>query len=213
VNKIVLNKILPNIFADNPPSSEIWQNEIEFSKGKFYLVEAESGKGKSSLFAYIYGYRYDFSGQIFFDENNINIYNSSDWDMLRQDSLSLLFQDLKLFPELTALENILLKNRLTDFKTEKEIVNMFQILEIEDKTHKKCAKLSWGQQQRVAIVRSLCQPFDFLLLDEPISHIDDRISEIAADLIVQEAQKQKAGVIVSSIGKRLPLDYQSTIKL
>ena len=70
-----------------------------------------------------------------------------------------------------------------------------------------------GQQQRVAIVRAVCQPFDFILLDEPISHIDDRMAAVVADIITEEADRQKAGVVVSSIGKSLPLRYDTTLNL
>ena len=204
---------MPKIFTDSKIDSEIWKNEITFSKGSFYLLEADSGKGKSSLFSFIYGYRNDFLGEILFDNQNINTINSKNWNSLRNNSLSLLFQDLRLFGEITALENILLKTRLTKHKTKAEILQMFDLLDIPDKVNQKCDKLSFGQQQRVAIIRALCQPFDFLLLDEPISHLDDTCAAAAAELITQNAQQIGASVIVSSIGKRLPMDFNQTLKL
>lgn len=210
---IILNNILPKIFADSEINSEIWKNEVTFSKGDFYLLEADSGKGKSSLFSFIYGYRNDFFGEILFDNQNINGINSNSWNSLRNNSLSLLFQDLRLFGEITALENILLKNRLNGHKTKSEILQMFDLLNIADKVNQKCNKLSFGQQQRVALIRALCQPFDFLLLDEPISHLDDTCALSAADLITQNAQKIGASVIVSSIGKRLPLKHNKILRL
>ena len=210
---IVLQNLLPKIFVDSEIDSEIWKNEIIFSKGNFYLLEADSGKGKSSLFSFIYGYRNDFFGKILFDNQNISIINTKNWNLLRNNSLSLLFQDLRLFGEITALENILLKTRLTKYKTQKEILQMFDLLDIPDKANQKCDKLSFGQQQRVAIIRSLCQPFDFLLLDEPISHLDDICAAAAAELIKQNAQKIGASVIVSSIGKRLPMKHDKVFKL
>ena len=77
----------------------------------------------------------------------------------------------------------------------------------EDKKEEKAGKLSFGQQQRVAFVRSLCQPFDFILLDEPISHLDDENAAIMAQLLTEEADRQGAGIIVTSIGKHLPMHY------
>jgi len=213
MQSILLKNVLPKIFADSIINSEIWKNETAFSKGNFYLLEADSGKGKSSLFSFIYGYRNDFLGEIMFDNQNISSINSKSWNSLRNNSLSLLFQDLRLFGEITALENILLKTRLTKHKTKNEILQMFDLLDIADKVNEKCGKLSFGQQQRVAIIRSLCQPFDFLLLDEPISHLDDTCALAAAKLITSNAQKTGAAVIVSSIGKRLQINFDKVWNL
>ena len=77
----------------------------------------------------------------------------------------------------------------------------------------KAGKLSFGQQQRVAFIRALCQPFDFLFLDEPISHLDDDDSRIMGELIIAEAKAQGAGVIATSIGKHIELPYNHILQL
>ena len=213
MHTISLSHILPRIFADNPPPSDVWRQRVEFVAGQSYLLQADSGKGKSSLFAYIYGYRDDFEGEILFDDKRTPPVASPEWDTIRQSRIGILFQDLKIFPELTALENIELKNRLQAYKSEAEIDDMLRRLEISDKSHQPCGKLSWGQQQRVAVIRALCQPFDFLLLDEPISHIDDRMARIVAELIAEEVASRQAAVVVSSIGKELPMTYDNILNL
>ena len=63
------------------------------------------------------------------------------------------------------------------------------------------------------MIRALVQPFDFILADEPISHLDDRNSEIMAEIMMTEAKRQGAGVIVTSIGKHMNLNYEKTYKL
>ena len=73
--------------------------------------------------------------------------------------------------------------------------------------------LSFGQQQRVAMIRALCQPFDFIFLDEPVSHLDEGNGRIMASLLTEEVERQGAGVVVTSIGKHLELDYHKTWKL
>ena len=73
--------------------------------------------------------------------------------------------------------------------------------------------MSFGQQHRVAMIRALVQPFDFIRADEPISHLDDRNSEIMAEIMMTEAKRQGAGVIVTSIGKHMNLNYEKTYKL
>ena len=214
MKSIHLRQTLPQVFADrNSITSDIWHKNVVFSKGEMYLIEAASGTGKSSLCSYIYGYRNDYQGIINFDETNIKAYSVEQWVNLRKHSLSMLFQDLRLFTELTALENIQLKNNLTGYKKKKEILALFETMGIADKVHIKAGKLSFGQQQRVAFIRALCQPFDFLFLDEPISHLDDDNSRIMGELIIAEAKAQGAGVIATSIGKHIELPYNHILQL
>lgn len=214
MNKISLQHALPDVFAERQDiKSEIWKSNIDFEKGKSYLIKAESGLGKSSLCSYIYGYRVDFSGDILFDEVKVKSIKKAQWDSIRSKHLSLLFQELRLFPELTALENIRLKNNLTNYKDISQIERMFEQLGIAEKKDQLVGKMSWGQQQRVAIIRSLCQPFDFLILDEPVSHLDDNNAQIITGLVIQEVETQGAGLIVTSIGKDLPMNYSQTLSL
>ena len=102
MKSIHLRQTLPQVFADrNSITSDIWHKNVVFSKGEMYLIEAASGTGKSSLCSYIYGYRNDYQGIINFDETNIKAYSVEQWVNLRKHSLSMLFQDLRLFTELT----------------------------------------------------------------------------------------------------------------
>lgn len=214
MNHIHLQQTLPQVFADRDAiTSDVWHQDLLFNKGKRYLIEAASGTGKSSLCSYIYGYRRDYQGIINFDERNIRSLSVNEWVDIRNHSLSMLFQELRIFPELTALENVQLKNRLTNYKKKKEILALFEAIGIADKTNERAGKLSFGQQQRVAFIRSLCQPFDFIFLDEPISHLDDENGAIMSRLLMEEAEHQGAGVIVTSIGKHLELEYNEILKL
>ncbi len=211
---ITLQNVLPEVFASKDiVDSDVWHQNVEFEKGHFYLIEAASGTGKSSLCSYIYGYRNDYQGIICFDGNNIRQLGINDWVNIRKSSLSMLFQELRLFPELTAMENVLLKNTLTGFRKKKDIRDLFFELGIADKMNIVVGKLSFGQQQRVALIRALCQPFDFLFLDEPVSHLDEVNAKNMARVLTEEAMKLGAGIIVTSIGKRLELDYTKKMML
>lgn len=214
MDRINLQNTLPEVFAGKDYiDSDVWHKEVELERGHFYLIEASSGTGKSSLCSYIYGYRNDYQGIICFDDNNIRHLSVKDWVELRKRSLSILFQDLRLFTELTALENVQLKNSLTGFKKKKDIKDLFNELGIGDKMNVPVGKLSFGQQQRVALIRALCQPFDFLIMDEPISHLDEVNAKNMARIITEEAMRQGAGVVVTSIGKHLELDYTKKMML
>jgi len=214
MDKIQLIQALPKVFAHRTDiQSDIWQTEALFERGHLYLVEANSGTGKSSMCSYIIGYRHDYTGQILFDQQDTRRFKTRDWVRIRKQSLSHVFQELRLFPELTALENVEIKNRLTGFKPRKQIVEWFDALGIGDKLDQKIGKMSFGQQQRVALIRSLVQPFDFLLADEPISHLDATNSAIMAEIMMTEARAQGAGVIVTSIGKHMELPYEKVFRL
>lgn len=214
MNQITLQNTLPKVFAGKDYiDSDVWHKEVTFEKGNFYLIEAASGTGKSSLGSYLYGYRNDYEGIISFDGNNIRNLTIKDWVNIRKHSLSMLFQDLRLFTELTAMENVLLKNSLTGFKKKKDIKDLFYELGIGDKMNVEVGKMSFGQQQRVALIRALCQPFDFLFMDEPISHLDEVNATNMSRILTDEAIKQGAGVIVTSIGKQLKLDYTKKLML
>ncbi len=214
MNKISFQKVLPNVFSERKDlNSDVWANDISFEKGHLYLVEADSGKGKSTFCSYIVGYRHDYTGNVFFDDSDPLQYKVSQWVEMRRRHISHLFQELRLFPELTAMENVQIKNKLTGFKTEQQILEWFDMLDIADKINAKVGRMSFGQQQRVAMIRALVQPFDFILADEPISHLDDRNADIMGHIMMGEARRQGAGVIVTSIGKHMNLNYERTVKL
>lgn len=208
---IRFDNVLPQVFSQrNDLESQIWKQDAVFKKGHLYLVEADSGKGKSTFCSYVVGYRHDYTGHVYFDDTDTSTFKVKDWVNMRQRHVSHLFQELRLFPELTAMENIQIKNKLTGFKTEKQIKEWFEMLGIGDKLDAKIGRMSFGQQQRVAMIRALVQPFDFILADEPISHLDDNNSRIMGEIMMTEAKAQGAGVIVTSIGKHIDLNYEKT---
>lgn len=214
MDRIVFSNVVPKVFQNlGTIESEIWQTEAVFERGKKYLVLADSGKGKSTFCSYILGYRNDYSGKIMFDNEESSAFSRSRWADIRRNSVSHLFQDLRLFPELTAMENIRIKNQLTQHLDEKTILSWFDRLGIADKTNQKIGKMSFGQQQRVAMIRALSQPFDVLLADEPISHLDDNNARIMAEIMLEEAERQNASVIITSIGKHMEIDYDVVYKL
>ena len=214
MEKIKFDNVLPDVFAGKPDlQSDVWKRELDFSKGKKYLIEADSGRGKSTFCSYIIGYRKDYSGKIMFDDVDARNMNIKIWTDARRFNLSYVFQELRLFPELTAFENVEIKNRLTKFKSKEDISRWFERLGIADKTDEKVRFMSFGQQQRVAMMRALAQPFDFIIADEPISHLDDGNSRTMGKIMEEEAESQGAGIIITSIGKHIEMQYDSIFKL
>lgn len=215
MNTIHLENVLPHVFSQQQGDlqSEVWLSDLKLEKGKKYLIEAQSGKGKSTFCSYLLGYRRDYSGSLKFDDVDTMTYRVSDWISVRRNHICMLFQELRLFPELTALENVQIKNRITQHTDRQTILSWFERLGIADKVDSKVGLMSFGQQQRVAMMRALVQPFDFIVADEPISHLDDHNSDIMAQLMLEEAGKQGAAVVVTSIGKHMKIDYDRVVLL
>ena len=97
-------------------------------------------------------------------------------------------------------------------KTQEQIGRMLEAAGIADKRDVPVEKLSFGQQQRVAFIRCMCQPFDFILLDEPVSHLDAANGKLLSGMLLEEAQAPGAGLVVTSVG-RLGLPYHKTLTL
>lgn len=212
---IKLTQALPEVFHERRASiqSEVWLRDLQLERGRYYLIEASSGAGKSSLCSFLYGWRGDYSGAIAFDDEPLRGITPAGWSDIRRTQLAFLFQEMRLFEELSAWDNVWLKNQLTDFRTEAQVRELFDLMGLSDKLHSPARLLSLGQQQRVAALRALCQPFDFILLDEPISHLDEANAQTLARLVRESAERQGAGIIVTSVGKHLPLDYHERLHL
>ena len=188
---------------------------VSFSveQGEFVAIIGPSGSGKSTLLHILGAVDVPTSGKVIMGGKDVFAQNEEALAIFRRRQVGLIYQFYNLIPNLTALENVQLKNNLTGYKKKKEILAFFEKLGLSDKLNVKTGKLSFGQQQRVAFIRALCQPFDFLFLDEPISHLDDDNSRIMGELIIGEAEKQQAGVIATSIGKHIELPYQRILQL
>ncbi|MDR2026172.1 MAG: ATP-binding cassette domain-containing protein [Prevotellaceae bacterium] len=215
MDELKINSLKPFFLPDTETgvSGGIWFNRICFRKGENYLISASSGRGKSSLFSFIFGERTDYTGNICFDDREIGTLKKTDWQNIRKKNISCVFQGLRLFSELTALENIQLKNKITEYRSQDEIDSLIEQSGLQDKKHEKTGRLSFGQQQRIAIIRALCQPFDFILLDEPFSHLDERNIEIMSGIIAGELKRRNAGMLLCSLGYSYLFDYNEKYKI
>lgn len=214
IDKIQLQGMLPRVFvSESIPSSDVWMGKTTLLRGEAYLVEATSGAGKSSLCAYIYGSRDDYEGNIMFNDTDIRTFSIDKWQRLRRRHIAYLPQELSLFPELTAMQNIELKNRLTNHVESGQIEEWLHQLGIDSRKDYPVGRMSVGQQQRVGIIRALCQSFDFIILDEPVSHLDEANNLKAAEMIRGEARRQEAGIIATSVGNPLLIDHTRKLKL
>ncbi len=212
--QIQLREIVPGYFdKEQITGSEIWGKNIVLNKGEHIHIVAPSGSGKTSLIHFLYGLRKDYNGSIFYQEENIKDFSLEQFSVLRQKNLSIVFQDLRLFTEQTVKENIELKRQLNPYHTEEKIEEMAARLGIQNKLTKVAKTCSYGEQQRIAIIRSLMQPFDFLLLDEPFSNLDESNRIKAFRLIEEECTKRNSSMIFADLKELDFLKGQRILKL
>lgn len=199
---IQLNKVIPIYFdEDKYRSSEIWNQNISFPSNHLIEVVAPSGSGKTSLIHFLYGMRKNFKGDIQVLDFSLSKAKVDQVASLRRDHLSIVFQDLRLFPQLTIEENIQLQNNVAPYLNMDEIKSLLSELGVIQKWNQLASLCSYGEQQRVAIVRALSKPFDYLLLDEPFSHLDEENSLKALNLLVREVKKRNATMILADLNK------------
>ncbi|MDB5229944.1 MAG: ATP-binding cassette protein [Chitinophagaceae bacterium] len=214
---ISLENVLPIPLADKPAvsNSEIWNRQIVFNQSEWIKIKAPSGTGKTTFIHILYHLRQDYKGKVLADGNAVVDFSSQELSTLRQQALSIVFQDMKLFPQLTAKENIQL-NRVLPSSTyygEEVIEEMAERLGITHILNQKAGICSYGEQQRIAIIRALVQPFNWLLLDEPFSHLDKKNAAAAAQLISSECTKRSAGFILLDLEDDTYFSYHRQLQL
>ena len=190
--------------AEKLAQSAIWKQDVTFRKGERIQVVAPSGSGKTSLIHFLYGLRKDYNGAISFDDRKMARLSAEDFAATRSNEVSIIFQDLRLFPDHSARENIVVKQQLQPYSGAEKLEEMAAMLGVSTRLGQQASTCSYGEQQRIAIIRALQQPFDFLLMDEPFSHLDEDNRHKAMQLIDLEAGKRGAAIIFADLK---PIEY------
>ncbi|PHR46677.1 MAG: ABC transporter [Fluviicola sp.] len=212
--KISFNSVMPVPLASIEHSDKsIWGNDFTLNKGEKVVLNASSGKGKTTFTHTLAGIRKDFDGDILFDNQSLKTISPEEWAILRKEKISFVFQDLQLFPKLTVAENLRLKNSLTNTYNDDQLKHFLSELDILDKWEVKSELLSMGQQQRVAIIRALTQSFDWLIMDEPFSHLDEVNTQKCLKLIDNRASELGAGFILTTLGDYHQFEYNRELNL
>lgn len=210
--QIELQSIRPHPIPERfIPGSDVWATDLIIERGEKSLISAQSGKGKSTLLHILYGLRKDYSGDVLIDGLSVRKRASSEWATIRRTKISILFQDLKLFPQLSARDNVELVPE-TNPKAP-SIDEMLTTVGMQDFGMQPVETLSFGQRQRIALLRALRKPFDLLLLDEPFSHLDDENICTACGLIEQIVGANQASLIISSLGDNPPISLDRKFNL
>lgn len=197
---ITLKNVVPQFLEKEKISrSEIWGHEHTFHPGQMIQIVAPSGSGKTSLMHFLYGMRKDYTGEILTGNKPLKSFTPPQLATVRADNLSIIFQDLRLFKDFTTYQNLEVKRALSPYHASSNIEAMAERLGIANKLSQTAGTCSYGEQQRIAIIRALQQPFDFIIMDEPFSHLDENNRRKAMLLIEEEAAARGAGIILADL--------------
>lgn len=212
--KICFNNVMPEPLSSiEHGEKSIWGARFELEQGQKVVLNASSGKGKTTFTHTLAGIRRDYQGHLSYDDKQLSEITPDEWAAYRSQKVSFVFQDLQLFPELTVKENLQVKNNLSHTFSDEEFLNMLDKLGVKDKWDVPCKLLSMGQQQRVAIIRSLAQPFDWIILDEPFSHLDEENTQKCLTMINERCDSIGAGFILTTLGDLHGFNYDRELNL
>ncbi len=194
--------------------SDVWNTNVSFKNGEWIKIKAPSGTGKTTLIHTLYKLRNDYEGAMLWNDINLKQIAGDNLAQHRQQEISIIFQDMRLFGHLTAKENIELNRVLQKPFYESDMIEaMAARLGITHILQQKAELCSYGEQQRIAIVRALIQPFTWLFMDEPFSHLDLENTAKAVLLIAEECEKRNAGFILTDLDEDNHFTYTKQLQL
>lgn len=168
-----------------------------FEKGKTYAIKGRSGSGKTTLLSLISGLERYNEGSITFNDKELN---KIDLDHYRNTNIGIVFQSFNLLPHLTAIENVILSMDISKVKVEDKREKAIELLKKvgldEEKGNRRILKLSGGEQQRVAIARSLSYNPEIILADEPTGNLDKETEDEIMEILTNLAHKENKCVII-----------------
>lgn len=178
---------------------------VTFEKGKFYTILGASGSGKTTFLALISALDEPKSGEILYKGQNIK---EIGYDKYRRNAISIIFQSYNLVPYMTAVENVMIPMTITENaipKDQRQVAyNLLDYIGItRTKADRIVNKLSGGEQQRVAIARSLASNVDIIFADEPTGNLDESLEKDMIEIFGDLAHRHDKCVIMVTHSKEI----------
>ncbi len=185
-----------------------------FETGKLYAIIGKSGSGKTTLLSLLAGLDLPTQGEVRYNGTPTGKLNA---DAYRRDSAAVIYQNYNLFPQMTALENVMVPLLLKGVKKTEAIETARACLKEVDIREDMAARypnmLSGGEQQRVAIARALCSKAQVILADEPTGNLDTQNAENILDILARLAHEEQRTVILVTHDPDMAAKADVTIRL
>ena len=213
-NLLKLADINLNYKTDNNLIKVLQDINLEVKLKETLSIVGESGSGKTSLIMLIGGLEKASAGKIFFENNEITNMSEDEISNIRRKNIGIVFQSFYLIPNYTALENVSLTleiNKISNAETKaKEILERFGLSE---RFYNLPSQLSGGEQQRVAIARSIVMKPKLILADEPTGNLDSENSELISKILFDYVSDEKASLIMVTHDNNLANQTMKKIKI
>jgi putative ABC transport system ATP-binding protein len=215
MNKLLkISKINLSYNTDNNLIKVLQDVSLEVDHKDTVSIVGESGSGKTSLIMLIGGLEKATSGKIQFKEFEISNLNEDQISEIRRKNIGIVFQSFYLIPNYTALENVSLTleiNRISN--PEQKAKDMLSRFGLGQRLNNLPSQLSGGEQQRVAIARSIVMKPQLILADEPTGNLDSENSNLISKILFDYVNEEKASLIVATHDDKLASQAKRKIKI
>ena len=187
---------------------------MEFKKNLSYSIVGLSGSGKSTILHLLGGLDHTTKGEVFFEEKNITELSDEKLSLWRNHNVGLIFQFHHILQDFTALENVLMPSLIKGESyhlSEKRAKELLDQVGMASRFYHRPSELSGGEQQRVAIARSLINNPSLLLADEPTGNLDHKNTDLVNQLIQDMCKIHNITLIL--VTHNLQLASEMNIKL
>lgn len=185
-------------YKDAAKDEYVFQDlSYEFNEGKIYVIKGKSGSGKTTLLSLISGLEKRYKGKIYYNDKDLSKVNL---DKYRNSDIGIIFQSYNLLVHLSASENIILSMDINKLKIKNKKAKAIELLKQvglnESHAKRRVLKLSGGEQQRVAIARSLSYNPKIIIADEPTGNLDKDTEKEILDIFKKLAHEENKCVII-----------------
>ena len=185
-------------YKDAPKDSYVFKNiNYEFDQGKMYAIKGKSGSGKTTLLSLITGLEKCTEGNVLYNGKELKKMNL---DTYRNTDIGIVFQSYNLLPSLTAVENIILSMDVSKVKIKSKKQKALELMRSvglsDEQAKRKILKLSGGEQQRIAIARSLSYNPKIIIADEPTGNLDKDTENDILNIFEHLAKEENKCIII-----------------